>query len=266
MTREPSWEVVGNALANDIHLDVRLERLEVERENAAQVERAQRGREARPMDPARTDPAAESMVLRGSRPRRRRWKDLDRFDDQLDKLTQRHGEALARIAGAEAALAAAPADDARRYAEWLAGGEKGEKPGSSLQDRTVERDGCVAFAAGLRLEIDRLLERRVEHVERNREKMLEDARKDVDPRGNATTVRQQPFSLWVSRSSRRAKCCAGQPSSPNPSSPSGFLRASVSASQRSRARRSARTRGSSSRACWRSSGTRRRSLTPSDLR
>ncbi len=57
-------------------------------------------------------------------------------------MTQRQVDAGARLQEAEAALARAPEDDARRLADWLAGGEKGERPPASLYERQRDRDAA----------------------------------------------------------------------------------------------------------------------------
>ncbi len=121
----------------------------------------------------------EQRALRNSRPKTRRWKTLERLDHEVDRMKQRQDDAGARLQEAEAALARAPEDDARALADWLAGGEKGERPAASLYERQRERDAARLLVEAATVEIDRALERRLQHIERNRPKMLEDARRDV---------------------------------------------------------------------------------------
>lgn len=172
-----------NDFVRVLDADLKYESVLVREEHLAEetqrhIEKQQQARR----EASRPDPnqSLERMVLWGSRPRRKRWRELSRFDEEHDALLQRQAEAVRRLGEAEVALERAPQDDAAAFARWLAGDEKGEKPRSSLQDRTVERDGCRAYADGIQLEIDKLLQRRVDHVESNRRKMVDDARKDVE--------------------------------------------------------------------------------------
>lgn len=160
--------------------DVEHERVRVREDHLAediqrQVEK--RREAARP----RPEPfAAEERVARmASRPRRRRWRDLEKFDEAHDALLQRQAEALSRLAEARAALERAPEDDARAVAAWMAGGECGDRPAPTLYDR--ERDVAAAqmLVDGVAIEIEQLLGRRRDHVERNRHKMVKDAREEI---------------------------------------------------------------------------------------
>jgi len=123
--------------------------------------------------------AEEQRALRNSRPRTRRWKTLEKLDDEVDRMKQRQDDAGARLQEAEAALARAPEDDARGLADWLAGGEKGKRPTAALYERQRERDAARLLVEAAAVEVDRALERRLQHIERNRPKMLDDARRDV---------------------------------------------------------------------------------------
>lgn len=124
--------------------------------------------------------AEEQRALRASRPSTRRFKALDKFEAELERLRQRQAEAAARLQEAEAALARAPEDDAKTLADWLANGERGERPEPSLYERERDRNAARLLLEAASVEIDRALERRFQHITKNQTKMVADARKDVE--------------------------------------------------------------------------------------
>jgi hypothetical protein len=152
------------------------------REDVAKSRQHWRGTAELPLDAeqAHRELTDEQRVLRNSRPRNRRWRALEKLDREIDRLTQQHTDAGAQLQEAEAALARAPDEDARTLAGWIAGGERGERPQATIYERTRERDAARLHVEAIALELDRALERRLEHIERNRRKMLADARKDVE--------------------------------------------------------------------------------------
>src|SRR4051794_30985172 len=105
--------------------DQAIKAAEVATKAARRVEKPLDPREAPHFEALRR---GEPLALQGSRPRRRRWRDLAKFDDEHDRLQGRLEEALTRLREAEAALTRAPAADASRLAGWIAGGERGERP------------------------------------------------------------------------------------------------------------------------------------------
>jgi hypothetical protein len=130
-------------------------------------------------DLAAVELTEEERARRNSRPRTRRWRGLGKFDDKIDSLTQRRTEAFARLSEAEALLQRAPEDDARTLADWFAAGERGERPLATVYERERERDAAKILVDAVGLELDRELEARLAYVERHRERMLKDARRDV---------------------------------------------------------------------------------------
>ncbi len=122
----------------------------------------------------------EQRALRNSRPRTRRWRSLEKHDQAVDRAKESQAVAGARLQDAEAALARAPEDDAHTLADWLAGGEKGARPQASVYERERDRDAAKLLVEAAMLEVDRALERRLQHVLGKRERMLEDARRDVE--------------------------------------------------------------------------------------
>ncbi len=135
-----------------------------------------------PLDPsaAAWELQEGDRALRSSRPRNRRWRALEKFEQEIDRLAQRQAEASARVQQAEATLASAPDDDARTLAKWLAAGEKGERPAATVYERERERDAARLLLEAVTLELDEAIDRRVQHIEKNRQKMIADVRHDLD--------------------------------------------------------------------------------------
>lgn len=178
---------VGDDFAKQLAADVARERERVEQERVQEGQARGKRRAWQRVGIESPDPdrqasswATETIARLSSRPRRRRWAELDEFDRDVDDLNRRHEEAVARLHEAEAAVERAPEDDARRVAGWLAGGEKGDRPAPSLYERQVDRDAARMLADGLAAEVQRALEKRASYVERNRAKMVADAKRDVD--------------------------------------------------------------------------------------
>jgi hypothetical protein len=129
-------------------------------------------------DRAAAEQNEETRVLRASRPKGRRWRALVRLDDQLDELQHRYAGALERVAEAERALANAPGVDANTLAHWLAADEKGPRPEATLPEAERTLAACRLLVDATLVEIDRKLAERVEYVQHNRDRMVDDARRD----------------------------------------------------------------------------------------
>ena len=129
---------------------------------------------------ARIELSEEQRVVRSSRPKKRRWRELDKRDAEVDRLAQKLAEASARVGEAEAAVHRAPQDDAESLAAWIAAGEKGERPKPTLYERQRNVDAARLLVDAVQRELDRALARRVDHVVKHRGRMLADAREDVD--------------------------------------------------------------------------------------
>lgn len=130
-------------------------------------------------DAARLEQSEERRALRASRPKTRRWRGLAKIDAEVDRLTQRLTEAGERVRQAEELVQQAPDHDTQAVAHWLAAGERGERPAAAIYDRERDQDASRILADGIAAELDRVLEQRVGYVEKHREKMIADARKDV---------------------------------------------------------------------------------------
>ena len=129
---------------------------------------------------ARQEITEEERARRGSRPNSRRWRALNKLDDQIDGLRGRQADAVARLTAAEDLLRRAPEDDAATLAAWLEAGERGERPAATVYERERDRDAARLLVVALERKADAALERRLRHLERHRAKMLRDAREDVD--------------------------------------------------------------------------------------
>lgn len=121
----------------------------------------------------------QTRALRSSRPNRR-WRALDKFDQEIARLEAKRQDAFARLHEAEEALRQAPEDDARTLAKWIAAGEKNKRPAASLYDRERERDAARLLSEAVTIELDQALETRKQHIEDNRKKMIEDATGELD--------------------------------------------------------------------------------------
>jgi hypothetical protein len=123
---------------------------------------------------------AEREESTGARPKTRRWKQLDKLDEEIDNLTQRHADATRQLQETEQRLAEAPSVDAQTLAAWLTEGEQGERPAATVYERTRDRDAAQVLVEAVGLELDQALEKRLRFVEKNRKKMLAEARRDAD--------------------------------------------------------------------------------------
>jgi hypothetical protein len=94
-------------------------------------------------------------------------------------MAQRQADAGASLTRAEESLQRAPQDDARSLASWLADGERGERPTASVYERERERDAARLLLDAVAVEFDAALSERLAYVEKHRERMLEDAQRDV---------------------------------------------------------------------------------------
>ena len=138
----------------------------------------------------------EQRALRSSRPNNRRWRALDKFDQEIARLTQKRADAHARLHEAEEALRQAPEHDAQTLAAWIARGEKGERPASTAYERERERDASRLLSEACTIELDRALERRKEHILGSREKMVADARGELDEKvGKLEAASRQLLAL-----------------------------------------------------------------------
>ncbi len=170
---KPAW-VTGEtpqieAAAEKMRADVAAERLHTRAAGSLPLNRER----------AQLELSEEQRAHRSSRPRKRRWRELDKFDREIDELTAKQDAAGVRLTEAEARLNDAPRQDSETLAAWIAAGEKGERPLASVYERERERDAARLLVDAVVIELDRALERRYRHIERHRQKMLADVRKDV---------------------------------------------------------------------------------------
>ena len=129
---------------------------------------------------AKAELTEEERARRSSRPKSRRWRGLAKLDDKIDELSSRLENAPQERQRAEERVRGAPEADARSLAAWLADGERGKRPEATLYERQRERDAAELTLDALQRTLDEALEERLRYVKRHRDKMLSDARKDVE--------------------------------------------------------------------------------------
>jgi len=129
-----------------------------------------------PVDPATAafELTEQTRALRSTRPNRR-WRALDKFDQEIARLEAKRQDAFARLQEAEEAVRQAPEHDAQTLAKWIAGGEKNKRPTASLYERERERDALRLLSEAVTIELDQALECRQRHVQDNRTSMIKDA-------------------------------------------------------------------------------------------
>ena len=190
MTTAPQWTTtgepppIGEEMKQRLADDVRAERLKVSGLRGIAADR----------DRARLELTEEVRALRSTRPpNSRRWKQLAKHDDAVAAAQTKVEEARRAAQAAEDALQRAPREDANALADWLAGGERGERPQSVVYERQRERDAALLLVEAAVRVLDDALERRLQHVEKHRERMVEDAREDVQ--GALSAVRDHVAAL-----------------------------------------------------------------------
>jgi uncharacterized membrane protein YqiK len=141
-----------------------------------------RGTGSLPLDPerARTELEEEQRARRSSRPRGRRWKGLTKHDEKIDTLALELDAAHQELRRAQEVVEQAPDEDARSLAAWMRDGKRGKRPEATLYERQRERDAARLHLEALQRTLDDALEERVAYVERHRDKLLADARRDLE--------------------------------------------------------------------------------------
>ena len=132
------------------------------------------------LERAKIELTEEQRARRSSRPKSRRWRGLAKHDDRIDELGRRLETARQERQRAEERVQGAPEIDAQSLAAWYAGGERGKRPSATLYERQRERDAAQLTLDALQRTLDEALEERLRYVERNRDKMVADALKDVE--------------------------------------------------------------------------------------
>jgi len=156
-----------------------------------------RGTGRLPLDPAAAafEIREQTRALRSTRPNRR-WRALDKFDQEIARLEAKRQDAFARLHEAEEAVRQAPELDAQTLAKWIAAGEKNKRPAASLYERERERDASRLLSEACTIELDRALERRKEHILGSRAKMVADARGELDEKvGKLEAASRQLLAL-----------------------------------------------------------------------
>ena len=122
----------------------------------------------------------EASVLLRVGPKRNRWSDLQRYDEQLVEFEQRREQLNRQIGELRGARNNEPTRVAAAIDAWIVGGSQGERPQSQVatldrRSRTrrpsTRRSGSATSGCSVS---------GAEHVSRNRQKMSRDVRKHVE--------------------------------------------------------------------------------------
>ena len=176
MSTAPRWATgelppIGEEAKQRLAADVRAERLKVGGLRGVSADR----------DRARLELTEEQRALRSTfPPNTRRWRQLAKHDEAVAAAQVKLDGARTAAQEAEQALQRAPQEDAEALARWLEGGEKGPRPTSAVYELERERNAAQLLVEAAQRVLDDALERRLRHVEKHREKMLRDAREDVE--------------------------------------------------------------------------------------
>ena len=170
------------ALADQVALDTQtaIDAAAFAKKQAARAEKAAKPDPIVAVERASWEHAEERRASLASRPNRCRWKGLAKLDDNVDAARARVQDAYMRVTQASDALARAPEEDAASLAVWIAGGERGPRPEAKIYERQRDVDAGKRLVAAAEKELDRVLEERKRYIEKHRETLITDARRDVD--------------------------------------------------------------------------------------
>jgi hypothetical protein len=148
----------------------------------------------------------EGAALLRIGPRRNRWRDLQRFDEQWRRSNSR-GPAHARDRRTPGRSPNEPERHAQELAGWFESGSQGERPLSDAAALDEQIADLQAEYAALGVSYGRLLAERAEHVRKHRKQMVSTVRKakEAAARDYAALVdqleekRQELLDLWRPR-------------------------------------------------------------------
>ncbi len=123
----------------------------------------------------RTLAAEEESALRRLSPLRSKWPEIAELDRRAAELDQRAAGVAEELQEATQQRNAAPEADARRRAEWIAAGEKGDAPASSRPELDARIEELERERDGLRAAADGVLEQKASYVEKHRKRLVRDA-------------------------------------------------------------------------------------------
>ncbi len=124
--------------------------------------------------------AERSSLLRFMPRRAPGISDLDRLDEHIAELEQRHRAATQDVADLRLALANAPTAAAQALAQWELDARKGERPAPQAPALEAQLADAEATRDGLEAATDELLERKASFVEKHRGRLVADADAEVD--------------------------------------------------------------------------------------
>lgn len=131
---------------------------------------------------------AEASAWRRFIPRRLPWKELDRYEQEIAKLEQRHREVEGERDELNTQLPGAPEHDLSALAEWERGGRRGPRPEPSQPKLEASVARCQEELLGLHRAIDAVTRDRASYVSKNRDRLVKEARKAAE-RAHERTMR-----------------------------------------------------------------------------
>lgn len=151
---------------------------EVDRHEQEDADAARRAEMSRPLGPEVM--AGEASSLHRLSPRRNRWSGVVEFDQRAAELEQRQRAVHAELLALHERLAAAPAADTERLAQWQLAGGKGARPvpeaealAREIAQRQADYDALTAATAAV-------LAEKAAYVEKHRKRLVRDADQAVD--------------------------------------------------------------------------------------
>jgi hypothetical protein len=121
---------------------------------------------------------AQRRGLLGVLPQRSLWPELADHNERVHDLQQQHADAVARLQGLKDQRELAPDRDAEAMAQWIADGQKGSRPTSTVDTVDEAIKEAERHEAGAQLAYDRALEARADFVERNRDRLVKVAEQE----------------------------------------------------------------------------------------
>jgi hypothetical protein len=118
----------------------------------------------------------EQSALRRLSPRRSRWPELARFDEQVGEIEGHIRELSEQSQRVNEQLMTVEREDADSHAAWLLAGSEGDQPAPQKPLLEAQQEQLQQKIAGARAAVDQVLKARADHVERHRPRLI----KDVD--------------------------------------------------------------------------------------
>jgi len=108
------------------------------------------------------------------------WREVRRFEEEVAKLEARRAEIQTKRLDWDSRLRTSPEADLDRLAEWERSGRRAPRPDPSRPALEAELERLQEDERGLLLAIDRVTEECAAYVDRNRERIVKEARQAVE--------------------------------------------------------------------------------------